>query len=177
MVGEPLLLKHRATLICLKIFYPKLDFFPAFKVFPCACATCGHFYHPDCVAKLLHPANVYRAEELQNKIAAGESFTCPAHKCFVCEKGENKEEHENQFAVCRRCPKAYHRKCLPRYSKFKIYLEDKLSRNLVSLCENENMMVPFGSFSRSVSFECSNDQILQRAWDGLLPNRILMYCM
>ncbi|XP_060672411.1 protein ENHANCED DOWNY MILDEW 2 isoform X2 [Ziziphus jujuba] len=113
------------------------------EVFPCACATCGHFYHPDCVAKLLHPANVYRAEELQNKIAAGESFTCPAHKCFVCEKGENKEEHENQFAVCRRCPKAYHRKCLPR----------------------------------SVSFECSNDQILQRAWDGLLPNRILMYCM
>ena len=32
----------------------------------------------------------------------------------LCKKGENKNFHDLQFAICRRCPKAYHRKCLPR---------------------------------------------------------------
>ncbi|XP_024032078.1 protein ENHANCED DOWNY MILDEW 2 isoform X1 [Morus notabilis] len=114
------------------------------EVFPCISATCGNFYHPQCVAKLLQPANKSQAEELQNRIAAGESFTCPVHKCFVCKQGENKKVHELQFAICRRCPKAYHRKCLPR----------------------------------TITFEKDRDRnIMQRAWDGLLPNRILMYCM
>ena len=52
---------------------------------------------------------------LQKKIAAGESFTCPIHKCIVCKQVENKMDSDLQFAVCRRCPKSYHRKCLPRY--------------------------------------------------------------
>ncbi|XP_030931311.1 protein ENHANCED DOWNY MILDEW 2-like isoform X1 [Quercus lobata] len=114
------------------------------EVFPCVSATCGHFYHPECVAKLLHPHQDMQALKLQKKIAAGESFTCPAHKCFVCKQGENKNVHELQFALCRRCPKAYHRKCLPW----------------------------------RICFEYNNDEdILQRAWDGLLPNRILIYCL
>uniref|UniRef100_A0A2N9HZ60 Zinc finger PHD-type domain-containing protein n=1 Tax=Fagus sylvatica TaxID=28930 RepID=A0A2N9HZ60_FAGSY len=114
------------------------------EVFPCVSATCGHFYHPECVAKLLHPHNDMQALELQEKVAAGESFTCPVHKCFVCMQGENKKVHELQFALCRRCPKAYHRKCLPR-----------------RICFEYN----------------NNGDILQRAWDGLLPNRILIYCL
>ena len=52
---------------------------------------------------------------MQKKIAAGESFTCPIHKCIVCKQGENKMDPDLQFAICRRCPKSYHRKCLPRY--------------------------------------------------------------
>ncbi|KAL4627024.1 hypothetical protein ACB092_05G137700 [Castanea dentata] len=113
------------------------------EVFPCASATCGHFYHPECVAKLLHPHQDMQAQKLQKQIAAGESFTCPAHKCFVCKQGENKNVHELQFALCRRCPNAYHRKCLPW----------------------------------GICFEYNNDEdILPRAWDGLLPNRILIYC-
>ncbi|KAA8524794.1 hypothetical protein F0562_011217 [Nyssa sinensis] len=114
------------------------------EVFPCVSATCGHFYHPKCVAKLVHPSDETQAEELQKKIASGESFTCPAHKCFVCKQGENKKVFDLQFAMCRRCPRSYHRKCLPR----------------------------------KIVFECSFDKnIHQRAWDGLLPNRILIYCM
>ncbi|KAM6572084.1 hypothetical protein CsatA_016164 [Cannabis sativa] len=114
------------------------------KVFPCISATCGHFYHPECVAKMLQPVNRCQTEELRLSIAAGESFTCPAHKCFVCHQGEDKKVMELQFALCRRCPKAYHRKCLPR----------------------------------SISFEYNYEKnIAQRAWDGLLPKRILIYCM
>ncbi|CAL5395054.1 unnamed protein product [Camellia sinensis] len=74
------------------------------EVFPCVSATCGHFYHPHCVAKLLHHGSAAEAEELQKKIAAGESFTCPIHKCSVCKLGENEMDPDLQFAICRRCP-------------------------------------------------------------------------
>ncbi|XP_058080241.1 protein ENHANCED DOWNY MILDEW 2-like isoform X2 [Magnolia sinica] len=112
------------------------------EVFHCVSATCGHFYHPECIAKLLHPENEAEAEDHQRKIAAGESFTCPVHKCHICKQGENKDIEELQFAICRRCPRVYHRKCLPR----------------------------------KIGFSDSSDGV-QRAWLGLIPNRILMYCM
>ncbi|KAK3032465.1 hypothetical protein RJ639_037278 [Escallonia herrerae] len=89
-------------------------------VFCCVSATCGRFYHPRCVAKLLLRGSENEVNELQEKIAAGEDFTCPVHKCIVCRQGEDKTDHDLQFAICRRCPKAYHRKCLPR----KIAFED-----------------------------------------------------
>ncbi|PIN01457.1 Histone-lysine N-methyltransferase [Handroanthus impetiginosus] len=85
------------------------------EVFPCVSATCGHFYHPHCVSELLFPEDKEQAQELQKQIKAGNSFTCPAHKCYVCKKGEDKTM---QFAICRRCPKAYHRQCLPRNISF-----------------------------------------------------------
>ncbi|XP_077214749.1 protein ENHANCED DOWNY MILDEW 2-like isoform X2 [Tasmannia lanceolata] len=114
------------------------------EVFPCVSATCGHFYHPQCVAKLLNPENEALAEEQQKKIAAGESFTCPVHKCLVCNQGENKQVEELQFAICRRCPRAYHQKCLPRKIRFK---------------------------------DSKEEDIIQRAWNGLIPNHILIYCL
>ncbi|XP_052178870.1 protein ENHANCED DOWNY MILDEW 2-like [Diospyros lotus] len=88
------------------------------EVFQCVSATCGHFYHPHCVAKLLHHKSPAEAEDLRKKILAGESFICPVHKCIVCKQGENKEDADFKFAVCRRCPKSYHRKCLPREIAF-----------------------------------------------------------
>ncbi|GFS33679.1 similar to ENHANCED DOWNY MILDEW 2 [Actinidia rufa] len=83
----------------------------------CFCNLWPFFYHPKCVVKLLYPGDEALAKEVQNKIAAGESFACPAHKCTVCKQGEDKEVYDLQFALCRRCPKAYHRKCLPRKHK------------------------------------------------------------
>ncbi|KAJ9562717.1 hypothetical protein OSB04_007877 [Centaurea solstitialis] len=83
------------------------------EVFCCSSATCGHFYHPKCVAKLLHEEDDAAANDLQEKIVAGEPFTCPAHKCHKCKKGEDETVEALQFAVCRRCPRSYHRKCLP----------------------------------------------------------------
>lgn len=109
------------------------------EVFKCISATCGRFYHPQCVSKII--TSEEEAEDLEKKIANGQQFTCPIHKCFVCKHTENKEDENLQFAICRRCPRAYHRKCLPK----------------------------------SILFEDTDDEP-QRAWDDLIPNRILIYC-
>ncbi|XP_019092074.1 PREDICTED: protein ENHANCED DOWNY MILDEW 2-like [Camelina sativa] len=114
----------------------------AAEVFQCVSATCGYFYHPRCVTRRLRLGNKEESEALERQIIAGE-FTCPLHKCSVCENGEVKTDSNLQFAVCRRCPKSYHRKCLPR----------------------------------EISFEDIEDEdIFTRAWDGLLHNRVLIYC-
>ncbi|KAL5548513.1 hypothetical protein UlMin_003744 [Ulmus minor] len=114
------------------------------EVFSCAAATCARFYHPHCVSKLLHPDNEVSAIALEQKIARGESFTCPVHKCCICKQAEDKKDLDLQFAVCRRCPKSYHRKCLPK----KIAFEDDKGLG-----------------------------ITKRAWEDLLPDRILIYCL
>ncbi|XP_015695945.1 protein ENHANCED DOWNY MILDEW 2-like [Oryza brachyantha] len=88
------------------------------KVFLCNNATCGHFYHPKCVAQLLHPNNMNEASELEKNIMVGFSFTCPVHWCFSCKGLEDRTQEPLQFAVCRRCPRSYHRKCLPREISF-----------------------------------------------------------
>ncbi|KAJ6754103.1 PHD FINGER-CONTAINING PROTEIN [Salix purpurea] len=120
------------------------DKFSGAEVFRCANATCGHFYHPHCAATLLHREDKVAAEELQKKIAAGESFACPIHKCCICKLVEDKKKSDLQFAVCRRCPTSYHKKCLPKEIVF----------------ENE-----------------ADDDTIARAWQNLLPNRILIYCL
>ncbi|RDY04149.1 Protein ENHANCED DOWNY MILDEW 2 [Mucuna pruriens] len=94
------------------------DKFSGAEVFKCASATCGFFYHPHCVAKLLHRVVENAPKELERNIAGGGSFTCPTHYCCVCKRMEDKTKHDLQFAVCRRCPKSYHRKCLPRKIAF-----------------------------------------------------------
>lgn len=91
-----------------------ITLFAPLKVFPCSASNCGHFYHPKCVAKLLYTDDRIKSEELQSKIAARDSFCCPLHICKVCKLSENKNLYALHFAVCRRCPTAYHRKCLPR---------------------------------------------------------------
>ncbi|XP_038688579.1 protein ENHANCED DOWNY MILDEW 2 isoform X2 [Tripterygium wilfordii] len=98
------------------------------EVFRCVSATCGLFYHPHCVAVLLHSGDEVAAIELQKKIATGESFTCPIHKCCACGLGEDKKVSELQFAICRRCPTSYHQKCLPR----EIALEDIEEEDIIT---------------------------------------------
>ncbi|TVU11145.1 hypothetical protein EJB05_44712 [Eragrostis curvula] len=101
----------------------------AAKVFLCNNATCGHFYHPKCVARLLHPNKGNEASELEKQIADGFSFTCPIHWCVKCKGLEDRTQESLQFAVCRRCPKSYHRKCLPREISFEdIDDEDIITR-------------------------------------------------
>ncbi|XP_020252893.1 protein ENHANCED DOWNY MILDEW 2-like isoform X2 [Asparagus officinalis] len=119
------------------------DMLAGAQVFPCVDATCGHFYHPKCVADLLFPENEMEATECELMIADGESFTCPAHKCHVCNQEENKEVPELQFAVCRRCPMSYHRQCLPG----------------------------------EIVLDGAQEGVIQRAWESLIPERILIYCL
>ncbi|XP_078171629.1 protein ENHANCED DOWNY MILDEW 2-like [Carex rostrata] len=113
------------------------------EVFQCSNATCGYFYHPNCVAKLLHPDDDAALSECEKTVLEGR-FACPYHRCAVCKKLEIKADPDLQFAVCRRCPKSYHRKCLPR----------------------------------KISFTADPENgIMTRAWEDLLPNRILIYCL
>lgn len=86
-------------------------------------------FTPKCVAQQLHPDNRSEASELEKKITEGFSFTCPIHWCFHCKGLEDRTKEPLQFAVCRRCPKSYHRKCLPREISFEaIEEEDVITR-------------------------------------------------
>ncbi|PUZ51084.1 hypothetical protein GQ55_6G145200 [Panicum hallii var. hallii] len=125
------------------------------KVFLCNNATCGHFYHPKCVAQLLHPNNRNEALELEKNIVAGISFTCPVHWCFECKGLEDRTQEPLQFAVCRRCPRSYHRKCLPREISFEdidaegiITRAWELSKRILIYCLNHDMDIDIGTPSR-----------------------------
>ncbi|MCL7047241.1 hypothetical protein MKW94_015710, partial [Papaver nudicaule] len=111
------------------------------KVFSCVSALCGYFYHPECVSKLLYPENDAEAEVCKQKIFAGESFTCPAHQCSVCKERENKDDDELNFAVCRRCPKAYHLKCLPRRIAFEVSEDAEAVRAWDGLLPNNRILI------------------------------------
>ncbi|WVZ95367.1 hypothetical protein U9M48_041139 [Paspalum notatum var. saurae] len=93
---------------------------PNAKVFKCKNQSCGHFYHPKCVAKLLEPDNSDGDEscELAQRIMEGMPFTCPVHWCFKCRRMEDRTQRAMQLAACRLCPKSYHRECLPREISF-----------------------------------------------------------
>ncbi|KAF8675577.1 hypothetical protein HU200_047646 [Digitaria exilis] len=125
------------------------------KVFLCNNATCGHFYHPKCVAQLLHPNNRNEALELERNIVAGISFTCPVHWCFQCKGLEDRTQEPLQFAVCRRCPRSYHRKCLPREISFEdigaegiITRAWELSKRILIYCLDHDMDLDIGTPSR-----------------------------
>ncbi|CAD6267994.1 unnamed protein product [Miscanthus lutarioriparius] len=89
------------------------------EVFQCEHDDCARFYHPKCVAQMLYPDNHHSQELFELQVAAGERFSCPMHECIVCMEVENKNDKSMQFAVCRRCPTVYHRKCLPSDILFK----------------------------------------------------------
>lgn len=89
-------------------------------MFVCDVALCGRFYHPACLAK-------WKREERFNGIVVEDAFIrgvkegvelvcCPAHKCRKCGDGEEEGGDDNsmKLAKCRRCPKAYHKVCLPK---------------------------------------------------------------
>ncbi|CAL0307371.1 unnamed protein product [Lupinus luteus] len=112
------------------------------EVIQCDSATCYHFYHPHCVAKLLPQVVKHDVEGLERNIADGNHFTCPVHYCCVCKEGENKKDPELQFAVCRRCPKSYHRKCLPREISFDDENdEDIIPRAWEGLLSNNRILI------------------------------------
>ncbi|XP_062192266.1 uncharacterized protein LOC133895776 [Phragmites australis] len=128
---------------------------PNAKVFQCNNASCGHFYHPKCIAQLLEPDATDGACELERRILAGMSFTCPIHWCFKCKHMEDKTQRALKLAVCRRCPMAYHRDCLPR--EFSLNTKDnnvnkrawKLSGTLLIYCLNHKIDKATGTARRN----------------------------
>lgn len=102
----------------------------ACQVFQCGHDDCARFYHPKCVAQMLYPDSHHKQELFELHVAAREGFSCPMHECIVCKEVENKTEKGMQFAVCRRCPTVYHRKCLPRSVSFDIQYSGDVCRRL-----------------------------------------------
>ncbi|KAF0899354.1 hypothetical protein E2562_018246, partial [Oryza meyeriana var. granulata] len=103
---------------CFKCGELEPSYDPNAKVFQCNKESCGHFYHPKCIAVLLEPEDTDGACKLAERISDGMSFTCPVHWCFKCGKMEDRTQTELQFAVCRRCPRSYHTECLPSEISF-----------------------------------------------------------
>jgi hypothetical protein len=90
------------------------------EVFVCGAKQCKRFYHPSCVAKLLVP------EAAQNNLACRiqlklETFTCPLHKCASCNLDEDKTDPSLCLIKCRRCPVAWHEKCLPAICRTQLW--------------------------------------------------------
>lgn len=151
-------------------------------MFQCEHSDCGHFYHPRCIAQLLYPPGSEEAALFEVEVAAArEKFTCPMHECIVCKGVENKNDRNMQFAVCRRCPTAYHRQCLPRF----VFLDNRdapvlRSVPLYSTLKPGHFFPDFFmlAFCSEILFKSRRGPNgLQRAWDDILPDRILMFCM
>ncbi|CAI9288517.1 unnamed protein product [Lactuca saligna] len=151
----------------------------AAEVFRCSSATCGHFYHPKCVAKILQPNVEAEQKNLLEKISAGEPFICPAHKCDVCKQTENEKVEDLQFAICRRCPKSYHRKCLPRGIMFESQVGDDdivrawddllgKSRALI-YCLNHDIDKKLGTPARTLIFRINRHSISNMDQPSKLP--------
>ncbi|KAL7600423.1 hypothetical protein Lser_V15G27174 [Lactuca serriola] len=149
------------------------------EVFRCSSATCGHFYHPKCVAKMLQPNVEAEQKNLLEKIGAGEPFICPAHKCDVCKQTENEKVKDLQFAICRRCPKSYHRKCLPRGIMFESQAGDDdivrawddllgKSRALI-YCLNHDIDKKLGTPARTLIFRINRHSISKTDQPSKLP--------
>ncbi|KAG0607072.1 hypothetical protein M758_8G001100 [Ceratodon purpureus] len=128
------------------------------EVFACDVASCGKFYHPMCVASKLRPgANEGESREaLAKGIRAGESFTCPLHRCTECGRGEEKGERDLNLATCRRCPAAWHVKCLPRTLSFdgreESHFEVRawlLDKAFIVYCTNHELVPHLGTPSRN----------------------------
>ncbi|KAH9745109.1 protein ENHANCED DOWNY MILDEW 2 [Citrus sinensis] len=96
-------------------------------------------------------------------ITAGKNALCQSlgytqaqideHQCFACgmlgssDKSSSQEQSEDmnvedlQLAICRRCPKAYHRKCLPREITFSDADENNFQRAWVDLLPNNRILI------------------------------------
>ncbi|KAG0554295.1 hypothetical protein KC19_12G080300 [Ceratodon purpureus] len=99
------------------------------EVFVCGSKKCKRFYHPMCVAELLVPDHlepnllVAKQKDLACRILSKpESFICPLHNCASCNVEEDKTDSRLCLIKCRRCPTAWHEKCLPEECRRQLWL-------------------------------------------------------
>ncbi|GBG60939.1 hypothetical protein CBR_g16061 [Chara braunii] len=78
-----------------------------YKVFRCNEPYCGYFYHRKCLRKWARRNEIEQLQEWRIP------FRCPVHHCQECRK-EGSVDPRNPLIMCRRCPKAWHFKCLPK---------------------------------------------------------------
>lgn len=94
------------------------------EVFVCGAKECRRFYHPQCIAKLLHKQKLQR-EALAFRIQSGlATFRCPLHRCHKCGLEDDKTVEGMSLVKCRRCPVAWHNKCIPKECQDKLWAVD-----------------------------------------------------
>ncbi|XP_073385566.1 protein ENHANCED DOWNY MILDEW 2 isoform X2 [Physcomitrium patens] len=94
------------------------------EVVVCGAKYCQRFYHPDCVVKLLVPEAEQKDLAMRIRLSL-ETLICPLHKCVSCNLDEDKKEPSLRLMKCRRCPLAWHEKCLPEECRSQVWpLED-----------------------------------------------------
>lgn len=69
----------------------------------CLVASCGRFYHSTCMKE---------AKKSLGDTARGLKEMCPVHWCSKCKK-QDMIDDLGEIVQCRRCPRAYHRRCIP----------------------------------------------------------------
>ncbi|CAL4913711.1 unnamed protein product [Urochloa decumbens] len=101
------------------------------KVFQCNNQYCGRFYHLQCLSQYDHRSFSHLKCFVHDPNKKPLVFECPMHECCSCKnkgekmvgkettdakklESESKGEKKMYLALCRRCPVAYHWKCLPR---------------------------------------------------------------
>lgn len=103
------------------------------EVFVCGAHACRRFYHPDCVAKLLVAGPEH--QDLASRIQQGlEKFSCPLHRCRSCMLEGVKHDKDWCLIKCRRCPVAWHNKCLPRQLRKQTWLVANTGNSFVMYC-------------------------------------------
>ncbi|KAL3696213.1 hypothetical protein R1sor_010289 [Riccia sorocarpa] len=115
------------------------------EVFLCVVALCGRFYHPRCLGEFLAMGKNDIATFCARIKVGTESVFCPAHKCRVCEKGEEGgPDNSKKLAKCRRCPSSFHKICLPPSISFDGTDEQpvrawEIGDNIIIYCTNHEI--------------------------------------
>eukprot|EP00210_Caulerpa_lentillifera_P008007 g7646.t1 len=74
----------------------------------CDVVDCGRFYCMKCQKEISRATELHLGMKPRTK----DSFICPLHFCKIC---GSRESHENDILFpCRRCPVAFHERCMSR---------------------------------------------------------------
>jgi hypothetical protein len=85
------------------------------------------------VAKLLVAGPEH--QDLASRIQQGlEKFSCPLHRCRSCMLEGVKHDKDWCLIKCRRCPVAWHNKCLPRQLRKQTWLVANTGNSFVMYC-------------------------------------------
>jgi hypothetical protein len=82
-------------------------------LFKCGVLECTRFYHPRCVPQALRRQNGVATPAPSPPGGHPMAFTCAQHACRACGDAAEPGKRNGMLVPCRRCPDAYHKRCLP----------------------------------------------------------------
>jgi hypothetical protein len=113
---------------------------PEQPVIRCVAASCGKFYHSECVRAKGKGKGSAGA-------AAADALLCPQHSCAEC-GGEGESKELGELVPCRRCPRAYHEGCIPP----RMYSDEQAQRVWLFKVDEEGNPLPGVQVDRSLLY-------------------------